>query len=109
MIELKEMTFQSFLYKAVNKANKTSSKQLISWTNKINPLDLLSVFETAKELNKDRIFWTNSSNDFSLVGIGSVQKLIAHENRFQQLEEQWEQHSTACDDLITHMKISEQD
>ena len=90
MIELKEMTFQSFLYKAVNKANKTSSKQLISWTNKINPLDLLSVFETAKELNKDRIFWTNSSNDFSLVGIGSVQKLIAHENRFQQLEEQWE-------------------
>ena len=90
MIELKEMTFQSFLNNAVKKANKTNSKQLISWTNKINSVDLLSVFETAKELNKDRIFWTNSSNDFTLVGIGSVQKIIAHENRFQRLEEQWE-------------------
>src|SRR5690625_3801650 len=91
MVQLEELTFQSFLYKAIEKVNTIQEEQLISWTEKIHPLDLLTVFAVAEEMNEDRVFWSNSSNDFALVGIGSVHKLIADQNRYEQLQEKWQQ------------------
>ncbi|MEI3605453.1 isochorismate synthase [Pseudogracilibacillus sp. SE30717A] len=89
MIELKEMTLESFLYNIQSKLTHKETKQLISWTSKINPVDLLTVFESANKSNLDRIFWTNSSNDFALVGVGSVHKLISEQQSFDQLENEW--------------------
>lgn len=89
MIDMKEMSLKHLLYKAHETAVTQQIAQLVSWTKQIPTTDLLDVFGAATQLNKDRVFWTNSDNDFSLVGIGSVHKIIASENRFQQMEKAW--------------------
>ncbi len=89
MIDMKEMTLKHLLYKVQDMAMSLQMKQLFSWTKQISPIDLLDVFLAAKQTNKDRTFWTNSDNDFSIVGIGCVHKIVAHDNRFSQIEEQW--------------------
>ncbi|HLR70656.1 MAG TPA: isochorismate synthase [Pseudogracilibacillus sp.] len=102
MIELREMELSSFLYTAIEKMK--TPKQLISWTKQINPLNLLYVFERLKATNQDRIYWSNSNNDFTLVGLGSVKKLIANEDRFQQLQKQW---TTLLDEVFIHNPFPE--
>lgn len=91
MIGLKEKTLQSFLYKAKEQATALQTKQLISWTKQINEVDMLDVFESAKQTGKDRLFWTNSTNDFSFVGVGSVKKIVAGKNRFAELQTAWQE------------------
>src|SRR5699024_10063337 len=89
MIELKEMTLATFLYKAIEIAKEKGTEQLVSWTIEIEPLDVLSAFASAKQLNKNRIFWTNSTNDFTLFGLGTIHRLTAEDNRFERLDEAW--------------------
>ena len=91
MIDTKEMTLKHLLYKAQEAAVSVQTAQLVSWTKKIPTTNLLEVFRAAKQLNKDRIFWTNSTNDFSLIGIGSVHKIVAFDDRFHQVEQDWNQ------------------
>ncbi len=91
MIELKEETLSSFLYNLQSKRTHTKPNQLISWTSKINPVDLIAVFDGAKNSNHDRIYWTNSSKNFALVGVGSVHKIISEQQCFEQLETEWEE------------------
>src|SRR5690625_1743978 len=89
MIEMKELTLESFLYKAIEQVKTTKNMQLISWTNQINSCDMISVFQAAEKMKQDRIFWTNNTKDFIVVGIGSVHKLIAHEDRYRTLQNEW--------------------
>lgn len=91
MIELKEKTLQSFLYKAIDKAASFQKQQLVSWTKEIGAVPLLDVFHRAKNSGKNRIFWMNSTNDFSIVGIGTAHHIVAEENRFEQLQKQWQE------------------
>lgn len=91
MIELKEMTLRSFLYKVKEKAETKNTKVLFSWTKKIAPKDAIHIFDVAESLGKDRIFWRNHTGTLTFVGIGSVLQLIAEENRFQQLQRKWEE------------------
>ena len=90
MIELKEKTLQSFLYKAKETAKMRKEKVLVSWTKKKASNDLLHIFKSAESLGKDRIFWRNHTGSFTLIGIGVVQQIIAEEDRFQQLQEKWD-------------------
>ncbi len=102
MIDMKEMTLKHFLYKVQETAVSLQTKQLFSWTKEIPTTNLLSVFATAKQMkNKDRVYWTNSANDFSLVGIGSTHEIIAYEQRFAQVEKEWNelvQHAIVYDE-----------
>lgn len=91
MIQLKEETLQSFLYKAKEAAIELQNKQLVSWTKEIKKIDPLTVFYEAKSTEKNRLFWTNSANDFTIVGIGSAHKIIDDHNRFKHLQNQWYQ------------------
>src|SRR5690625_4471198 len=91
MIELKEKTLQSFLYKAIDKAASFQKQQLVSWTKEIGAVPLVGVFHRAKNSGKNRIFWMNTTNDFSIVGIGTAHHIVAEENRFEQLQKQWQE------------------
>src|SRR5690625_7620947 len=93
MIQLEEKTLQSFLYKAKEAAIQLQKQQLFSWIKKITELDLLAVFQAAKDTGKDRSYWTNSANDFTVVGIGSTHKIInhRHHHRFEYLQNEWQQ------------------
>src|SRR5699024_12537661 len=102
MIDTKEMTLKHLLYKAQEAAVSVQTAQLVSWTKKIPTTNLLEVFRAAKQLNKDRIFWTNSTNDFSLIGIGSVHKIVAFDDRFHQVEQDWNQLVDSCKIDKTH-------
>src|SRR5699024_9237159 len=63
--------------------------QLFSWTKEISSVDMLTVCQNAKQLKKDRAFWMNSDNDFALIGIGQADTLIAYQDRFTEIERQW--------------------
>lgn len=84
------MTLASFLNKAKDHAIACNEKQLASWTTKIDEVDLLSVFEASFKTQKERLFWTNSSRDFAFIGLGSLIKLVAHDERFKTLQTEWE-------------------
>lgn len=89
MIDMKEITLKHMIYKVREQAKSLQSAQLFSWTKEIPSVDMLTVFQNAKQLNKDRAFWMNSDNDFSLIGIGRAHTLVAHEDRFKEIETQW--------------------
>lgn len=91
MIELKEMTFKMFLHNVKEQALSKNKKVLFSWTKKIDPTDMMHIFEVAESLGKDRIFWRNHIGSLTFVGIGSVHQIIAEEKRFQQLQQKWEE------------------
>lgn len=88
MIDTKDVSLKSFIYKAYDmSASLKEEMSFWSWTEQIEPISLLSLFESAK--NKQRTFWTNSVRDFSFVGIGCVHQLTADENRYEMLKNQW--------------------
>src|SRR5699024_2941443 len=89
MIDVEEKTLQSFLYKAKQVANTKKSDQLIAWTEKLAPVELINIFNEAKNKGKNRVFWQNSAADFSIVGIGTAYTIVAEEDRFHRLEKEW--------------------
>src|SRR5690625_1367454 len=90
MMKLKEMTLQYFLYREKETAQKRNNRVLVSWTKKIELPNILQIFEAAESLGKDRLFWRNYTGTFTLVGIGTVHQIVARENRFEQLQTEWE-------------------
>lgn len=91
MIQMKEITFTSFINDAVKRAIELGKPQLISWTKKIKPLSIVDAFNQAEAFNENRIFWSNSEQSFMLFGLGTAEEIIATENRFEQLESEWTQ------------------
>lgn len=91
MIELKEMTFKTFLHKVKEQTIINNKPTLFSWTKEIEPVDMLEVFEVAESLGKDRIYWRNHIGSLTFVGIGSVEEITAREKRFQQLQQKWDE------------------
>jgi len=91
MIELEQETFQSFLYKATKLVKGEETRQLISWTEQIEDVDLLSVFSAAKKTGKDRTYWTNGKRDYTFVGLGRLVTLTAGKDRYRELQEKWQE------------------
>lgn len=91
MIEIKEESLESLLDDAIDQAKLTNKTKLISITKKIENIDPLHFFESAKELSMNRTFWTSTSDEFYLVGAGNAWQISANEDRFQKTEEKWEQ------------------
>ena len=89
MIDMKEITLKHMIYKVQEQAKSLQAAQLFSWTKEISSVDMLTVFQNAKQLKKDRTFWMNSDNDFALIGIGQADTLIAYQDRFTEIERQW--------------------
>lgn len=90
MIDVKENMLETTLYQAVNKAKIQNTNQLVSVTQKIDIIDPIHFFETAKQLNKDRIFWSSTADDFYLIGIGHAINIVADESRFTSTAAQWQ-------------------
>src|SRR5699024_12836156 len=77
------------IYKVQEQAKSLQAAQLFSWTKKISSVDMLTIYQNAKQLKKDREFWMNNDNDFALIGIGQAHTLIAYQDRFTEIERQW--------------------
>lgn len=93
MIDIKVKQLQTLIYKAKEMAQQQNEKQFLSLTEEIDPIHLLSFFDHIKQFNKDRIFWSDVQNDFYLIGLGKVKRIKAEENRYEHLQEKWEQFS----------------
>src|SRR5699024_1469651 len=89
MIQLEKMTFGSFLTEINNELANGKKHYLISWTEKVEPFSPVAIHQKAKESGKDRTFWMNNTHDFTIVGIGVTEKIIAEENRFNTLQQKW--------------------
>lgn len=89
MIQLEKMTFESFLTEINNELANGKKHYLISWTEKVEPFSPVAIHQKAKESGKDRTFWMNNTHDFTIVGIGVTEKIIAEENRFNTLQQKW--------------------
>src|SRR5690625_4932050 len=91
MIETKDISLESFISKIITKNDRTDEQTLISWTEKLNKVNLLSVFQNALQTNKQRLYWKNSANTFEFVGIGSVHTIIAEDVMYDMLKKEWQQ------------------
>lgn len=91
MIDMKEITLASFINEVIDVATERGQAQLMSFTKKIAPLSFLDAFDSLAGKGKERLFWMNHTQDFKLFGIGSVRKIVAHENRYRNLQKAWEQ------------------
>jgi len=89
MIQMKEKTLASFIQEAIDRARNNGAAQLISWTKKIEPLSMIGAFKRTEHCTENRLFWTNSKQDFILFGLGTATEVVALENRFEQIEEKW--------------------
>src|SRR5699024_4379287 len=89
MIQMKEKTLTSFLQEAIVRAGEKNTAQLISWTKKIEPLSIIDAFKKTEDFARNRLFWTNSEQDFILFGLGTAAEIVALDERFEQLEQQW--------------------
>lgn len=91
MIQMKEVTLTSFLHDAKAIAMEKGKQQLISWTKKIYPLSIINAFKRMEPFNENRLFWSNSDRNFMLFGFGTVEEIVATDDRFEQLEQEWAQ------------------
>lgn len=89
MIDTKVELIESILDQAIQKTMKTNHIQLVSITKKIDTIDPLHFFESAKQLDGDRTFWSSTAEKFFMVGVGSTYKIEATGNRFAETDEQW--------------------
>jgi len=90
MIDVKESNIEMKLQQAVDQAASRRTGQLVSITHKIDSVDPIHFFETAKLLNKDRIFWSNAVDDFYLVGIGQATEIEPSQSRLDSIETKWQ-------------------
>lgn len=94
MIDTQEKTLSSYIYEAKEKAEQKQAPQLLSWTKKIHPLEIIDVFRNAKQTNQNRFFWMNHTKDFSIAGVGEAEQIETEdvtENRFPIMESKWQQ------------------
>lgn len=89
MIQMKEVTLLSFMHDAKQRAMEKDKQQLMSWTKKIDPLSMIETFKRMESYNENRLFWSNSNRDFMLFGFGTVREIVATDDRFEQLEQEW--------------------
>lgn len=90
MIDVKEKLLDSLIYKAKQLAQKRDEKQLLSITKQIDPIHIISFYDSLERLNKDRTFWADVENDFYMIGIGEIQQIEAEENRYYNLQKKWQ-------------------
>src|SRR5699024_12826355 len=64
--DLKAETLTSLLYEAKANAEHKQVPQLLSWTKRIDLLNIMDVFRRAKQTNQNRFFWMNHTNDFAI-------------------------------------------
>lgn len=91
MTQMKEITLTSFINNAVKRAKEMGTKQFISWTKQMNEISLLDMFKYSERFDENRLFWTNSKRDFMLLGFGTAKKIVAEKDRFEQLEQLWDE------------------
>lgn len=88
-MQLKETTLRSFLEEALKQARMKRGSQLVSWTEKMEPLSLVQAFDQVEPFHLNRLFWSNNEQTFMLFGFGTAMEIVATENRFKQLDEKW--------------------
>ncbi|GGM37027.1 isochorismate synthase MenF [Paraliobacillus quinghaiensis] len=91
MIETQQKQLGQLLEDAIERAKINKAVQVLSITEKIDPVDPHVFFEQAKYLEKDRSFWASVPDDFYLVGAGVTFSMHADENYYQSTEKQWKQ------------------
>ena len=93
MIDTKAETLTSFLYEAKANAEHKQVPQLLSWTKRIDLLNIMDVFRRAKQTNQNRFFWMNHTNDFAIAGVGEAERIETADNsanRFSIMEAKWQ-------------------
>lgn len=89
MIYTKDISMESFIHTVLKEQSPLQEQTLISWTEEMKEVDLLTVFQNALQTKKQRLFWMNSSNTFSFVGVGCIYTLVAEKERYNVLKREW--------------------
>lgn len=89
MIQTKEYHIEKWIDQAIEKVNKTNDVHLVSVTKKIEPIDVLRLFEGAKQTGLDRTYWSSTDDDFTIVGIGNAHEIDAQGNHFEKTKQAW--------------------
>src|SRR5699024_4271877 len=80
MIETIAESLTSFLYEAKQNAEHKQVPQLLSWTKRIDLLNIVDVFRRAKQTNQNRFFWMNHTNAFAIAGVGEAERIETADN-----------------------------
>lgn len=90
MVQMKEMTLQSFIRKAKEKLSETAEQILISWTEEIAPLSMIDLLKRTERSEENRLFWANNERNFMLLGFGTTETIVAEDDRYDKLQEKWD-------------------
>lgn len=90
MIQTKEYHVEKWIDQAIEEVSRTNDVHLISMTKQIESIDLLRLFEGAKQAGRDRTYWSSTDDDFTIVGIGSAYEIAAQGNHFEETKRAWQ-------------------
>lgn len=93
MTDIKEEQLDSVNNELVDTSYEEEKGKMFSYTRIVEEgyIDPIEFFNRAKATNKNRMFWASTDDDFYIVGVGCAYKLSASENRFEEIEKQWQQ------------------
>ncbi|KAB8131469.1 isochorismate synthase [Gracilibacillus oryzae] len=89
MIETKGTNIEGALQAALEQVKQTTSPTLVSITEQINKVDILSFFHAGKKLVKNRSFWSNADRDILFIGVGNAYTIKATENSYDVTKAEW--------------------
>ncbi|SER99628.1 isochorismate synthase [Gracilibacillus ureilyticus] len=89
MIETKGIKIEGVLQTALEQIQNNKTPTLVSITEKINKVDILSFFHKGKKLAKERSFWSNADQNVCFVGIGNAYTIKAEKNPYNIVKKEW--------------------
>ncbi|MBB6453405.1 menaquinone-specific isochorismate synthase [Salirhabdus euzebyi] len=89
MIDTTQEKLIDSLDNAIEALRYKSKNNLYSYTEKINSIDSVALYASAEMYKGTRMFWTSPDNQLVLIGFGSTSMLHAEQNRFNEIDRQW--------------------
>ena len=81
----------NLLAEGVRQAQIQGKPVLVSFAERISPVDTIAIFGRSRLVATDRFFWAQPGEDFCLVGVGAAHAIDAvEESRFRQIATSWQ-------------------
>ncbi|MCP8617786.1 isochorismate synthase [Salirhabdus salicampi] len=90
MIEVQQQQLIQAIQNAKRQLHDQEDSLLFSYTEKIDRQNPIDFFGNGAMFRGTRFYWTSYDKDFSLVGLNSVYMLIADQNRFAEIDHEWQ-------------------
>src|SRR5262245_41716426 len=81
----------ALLVEGVQQAQRQGKPILVSYAERVSPVDAIAIFERSRQVATDRFFWAQANEGLCLVGIGAAHVIEAvEESRFRQISTSWQ-------------------